>query len=288
MRRPSADLIPPMRAVARHGRRVSASVKYLGWMLAGRLRRIPMSLVMDEYAFSLAPQGWHYLRALAAEYDRCPAMPLEETTFFRFFRHERIQAVKYLDDLLFLHDPARCARHDFKFYFGTYPWGDFWTRYSVVGGKPWGHHYDRVEGKDTRDLYGYRRNPWHQPGDPHALQTEWRQTVRLLQSLRKGYRPRWHGSFPEVVLLVRADGAVRAVRCEGHHRLSVLSHLGHDEVTVLIPSTSLAVVRETEVDRWYYVRRGLCGRETALAIFNAFFELDGRERVRYLELDPVY
>ena len=247
-----------------------------------------MNLVMDEYAFSLAPEGWHYLRALAAEYDRRPGVMLGDTTFFRFFQHERIRAVRYLNDLLFLHDPDRREREEFKFYLGTYPWGDFWTRYSVVGGKPWGWHYDRVEGRDTRDLYGYRRNPWYEPGDPHSLRVEWDQTVRLLESLRSGYRPRWHGSFPEVVLLVRADGALRAIRCEGHHRLAVLGHLGHDTVTVVIPTTSLAVVREADVDRWYYVKNGLCGRDGALAIFNAFFELDGRERIRYLGLDPVY
>jgi hypothetical protein len=263
-------------------------VKYLGLMLAGRLRRIPMELVMDEYAFSLAPDGWHYLRALVAEYDRYPGIRLEDSTFFRFFQDERIRGVRYLNDVLFLHETHRQARHEFKFYFGTYPWGDFWTRYSVMGGKPWGYHYDRIEGKDTRDLYGYRRNPWYQPGDVHALQAEWNQTVRLFASLRTGYRPRWHGSFPEVVLLLRADGALRAVRCEGHHRLSILSYLGHGEVTVVIPTNSLAVVKEVEVDQWYYVKKGLCGREDALAIFHAFFSVNGRERIQYLGLDPVY
>jgi len=272
----------------RRVRCAGAKAKYLALFLAGRVRRIPMQSVMDEYAFSLGSDGWHYFRALMAERDRRPSARLEDTTFFRFFQDERVQAVRYLNDLLFLHDPEQRARCRFEFYFGTYPWGDFWTRYSVVGGKPWGYHYDRVEGKDTRDLYGYRRNPWYRPGDAYPLEAEWRHTATLLRSLRAGYRPWWHGSFPEVVLLVRADGAMRAVRCEGHHRLAALSHLGYGEVTVVIPRTSLAVVKEIDVDSWYYVRRGLCGREDALVIFHAFFELNGRERVRYLGLDPVY
>jgi len=114
---------------------------------------------MDEYAFSLGPEGWHYFRALLAEYEQNPSIGLEETAFYRFFNDDRIQSVRYLNDLLFLHDPIkRSGNNGFNFYFGTYPWGDFWTKYSVLGGKPWGYHYDAAEGKMTRDLYGYRQN----------------------------------------------------------------------------------------------------------------------------------
>jgi hypothetical protein len=248
-----------------------------------------MRCVMDEYAFCLAPEGWHYFRALLAEYEQNLQIELEETTFYRFFHDERIRGVRYLTDLLFLHDPAkRPLPHEFHFYFGTYPWGDFWTRYSVVGGKPWGHHYDVSEGKMTRDLYGYRQNIWYQPGDTHPLRFEWQHTIKLYHRLRQGYSPGRYGSVPEVVLLVREDGDMRAVRCEGHHRLAILSHLGWDKVTVLIPSNSLSVIRESEVERWHYVQNGLCTPEQALRIFNAFFELNGRERLKYLGLPPVY
>ena len=217
-------------------------------------------------------------------------MELEETTFYRFFRDERIRRVRYLNDLLFLHDPAkRPLTNEFNFYFGTYPWGDFWPRYSVVGGKPWGHHYDAVEGKKTRDLYGYRQNIWYQPGGDHyPLEFEWQHTIKLYHQLRSGYFPGRYGSLPEVVLLVRNDGDMRAVRCEGNHRLSILSHLGRDKVTVMIPANSLSVIRESEVERWYYVQKGQCTPEQALAIFNAFFELNGRERLEYLGLSARY
>jgi hypothetical protein len=248
-----------------------------------------MKYVMDEYAFSLAPDGWHYFRALLAEYERNPDVRLEDTTFFRFFQDERVSSVRYLNDVLFLHDADRRSSADgYKFYFGTYPWGDFWTRYSLIGGKPWGHHYDRVEGTMTRDLYGYRNNPWYQPGDSHPLEIEWKKTVGLYHSLKQGYYPQWYGTFPEVVLLVRRDGEMRAVRVEGHHRLSILSHLGHEQVTVLIPANSLGVVHESDVEQWYYVKRRLCTPERALEIFHAFFELNGRERLEFLGLPCVY
>jgi len=255
---------------------------------AATLIRIPMELVADEYGFSLAASGWHYLRSLLAEYDRSPQIDPAETTFVRFFCHEELRSVRFLDDILFLHRPYDRDGGDYRFYFGTYPWGDWAASDARVGGKPFGHHFDAVEGRRTRDLYGYRRNPWYRPDDAYPLRMEWRRTLELYRSLRKGYRPSRYGSFPSVVLLVRRDGALRAVRYDGHHRLSVLSHLGHDAVTVALRPESVKVIDEAEVEQWYYVRRGLCSAERALRIFHAYFEVDGSERLEHLGLPRAY
>jgi Glycosyl transferase family 2 len=252
------------------------------------LLRIPASLVSDEYGFSLAPDGWHYLRALLAEYEQKPEVEPAETTYFRFFCHERLRAVRFLEDVLFLHRDRGTDDNGFRFYFGTYPWGDWTLRDARVGGKPFGHHFDAVGGRQTRDLYGYRRNPWYRPGDDYPLRIEWRRTVELYRSLRNGYRPSLYRSLPSVVLLVRRDGDFRAVRHRGHHRLATLAHLGHETVTVAIHPDSVKVVDESEVEQWYYVRRGLCSPERALEIFDAFFELDGSERAVYLGLPRPY
>ena len=264
-----------------------------------------MELITNEFAFSFAPEGWNYFRALVAEYEKEPDIDLEDSTFFRFFQDERIKSVRYLNDVLFLHDPDKRSRSDgFKFYLGTYPWGDH------VGGGPWGYYYDRFEGKTTRDLYGYRRNLWYQPGDRYPLEIEWNKMIQIYHSLRRGYCPLRCGDLPEVTLLVRRDGEMRAVRYNGQHRLSVLSHLGYKKITVLVPSAnsisdSLAtwptlstlpkvvyerevVVREAEVEDWYYVKHGFCTAEQALDIFHAFFELNGRERIAYLGLPSAY
>lgn len=281
------------RAVARRAR----------YIRSGTLKRIPTDLLTNEFAFSFAPRGWNYFRALVAEYEKNPNVRPENTTFFRFFRDERVKSVRYLNDLLFLHEPGK-REQGFKFYLGTYPWGDH------VGGGPWGHHFDRIEGNDTRDLYGHHANLWHEPGDKHALELEWQQTVRVCEQMRDGYRPLRNGQLPEVTLLVRRDGDYRAMRYNGQHRLAVLSHLGRKTVTVLVPSArsinaELAtwpsasklpklvrdneiVVRETDVDAWHYVKSGQCSREQALEIFTAFFELDGRERINHLSLPAGY
>jgi glycosyltransferase involved in cell wall biosynthesis len=255
---------------------------------AATLLQIPTSVISDEYGFSLAPDGWHYLRALLAEYEQNPQMEPAGTTYFNFFCHDRLRAVRFLEDVLFLHREGVVADGGFRFYFGTYPWGDWTASDARVGGKPFGHHFDAVEGGRTRDLYGYRRNPWYRLGDDYPLRIEWRRTIEIYRSLRKGYRPSLYHSLPSVVLLVRSDGDVRAVRYRGHHRLATLAHLGRETVTVALHPESVKVVHESEVEQWYYVRRGLCSPEHALEIFDAFFQLDGSERAAHLQLPKPY
>jgi hypothetical protein len=280
---------------------------FAGWgryLSTGTLKRIPIEWITNEFAFSFAPQGWNYFRAIVAEYEKDPNIDLERSTFFRFFQDERVKSVRYLNDVLFLHDAQRRAR-GFKFYLGTYPWSDH------VGGGPWGHHYDSLAGKNSRDIYGYRNNIWYQPGDKHPIELEWKKTIRMYDSLKScRYRPFRHRDLPEVTLLVRCDGAIRAVRYNGQHRLSILSQLGHKKVTALVPSArsinaelvtwptfsdlpkvvyqNEIVVRETDVEHWHYVKHGLCTADEALEIFRAFFELNGRERITYLGIPNVY
>src|SRR5262249_39118354 len=142
------------------------------------------------------------------------------------------RSVRHLNDLLFLHDPKKRARTgEFKFYLGTYPWGDH------VGGGPWGYHHDQIENRMTRDLYGCRGNIWYEPGDTYPIEREWNKTIAVYNSVKAyGYRPLTSGGLPEVTLLVRRDGAIRAMRYNGQHRLSVLSHIGYGTISTLIPS----------------------------------------------------
>src|SRR5262249_27514967 len=153
---------------------------------SGTIKRIPIEFVTNEFAFSFSAEGWNYFRAIVAECETDYGIDLEKSTFFSFFQHEQVQSVRYLNDLLFLHDPPRRSR-GYKFYLGTYPWSDH------VGGGPWGHYYDLLSGRNTRDLYGYRNNIWYQPGDRHAVETEWHKTVRMYEHFKScRYRPFRH------------------------------------------------------------------------------------------------
>src|SRR5439155_13574246 len=123
-------------------------------LLSGKLLSVPMELISDEYGFSLADDGWHYFRSILADYQRNPRIALSQTTIYRFFRHPEVRAAKSVNDVLFLHDRARCDRAAYRFHFNTYPWGEWSKRAALIGGTPFGLHYDHVTGCDTRHRYG--------------------------------------------------------------------------------------------------------------------------------------
>lgn len=263
---------------------VARSVRYLKSGLAGKLINLPLNWITDEFAFSLNSAGWNFYTDLLSEHERRPDIGLEETRFFRFFTHEHIIAVQSLNDLLFLHDPSkRCRANDCKFYLGTWPWGGLTRAETLTGGTPFGWYYDMVERKNTKELWGYGRNLWYQPNDKFTLQNEMHLTLQLLNSLRGGYSPVRHLSFPLITLLVSRRGERRGVIVDGHHRLAILSHLRHERATVEVAQ----VIREEDVGQWYYVKRGDCTAAQALEIFDAFFVQNGMERLRALQLDGL-
>jgi hypothetical protein len=270
--------------------RLLSTLRYFKSNFDKNLIKVPTKLVTDEFAFSLSREGWNFYRDLVTECAKKNDVNLESTTFFKFFQTKQLGSVCYLNDLLFMHDPERRERscqNGFKFYLGTYPWGGWSKAESCIGGTPFGHHYDRIEEKMTKDLWGYGRNPFYEPKDRYTLECELKVMKNLYHSLRKGYQPRKYG-FPGVTLLVRRNGEIRAVMVGGHHRLSILSHLGYKKLTVLLHSSCIEKVYESEVEQWYYVSRGICSSAQALEIFNAYFDLNGRERLSYLGLTSVY
>jgi hypothetical protein len=247
--------------------------------LTGRLMEIPIAAITDEFAFALAPDGWNYYCELIAEHEHHPQRLLQQTQFHQFFQTPEIVAVRQLEDILFLHQPEK--QNDpgrYSFFLGTYPWGGLSDPQDYPEGTPFGWYYDQLTGAMTRDLWGYRQTLWYKPDDNFTLGLEWNYTLQNYYSLKQGYRPLLYGSFPSVTVLVRANGAMRAIMVDGHHRLCILRHLGYEQVTVEVKQ----VVKETDVENWHYVKQGICRSEQALEIFHAFFELTGQERVQHL------
>jgi hypothetical protein len=254
-------------------------LKFAKLALTGKLKQIPVSVITDEFAFSLAPNGWNYYCELVSEHEKHPERLPQHTTFYQFFQRQEIVAVQQLADILFLHDPEKRALAQlYPFHLGTYPWGGLFTPDRHPEGTPFGWYYDLVSGAMTRDLWGYKQSLWYKPDDVFTLGLEWNYTIQNYYSLSQGYRPLLYGSFPSVALLVRADGNLRAVMVDGHHRLCILKHLGYEQVTVEVTR----VVSEKDVQNWHYVTKGHCSPEQALKIFHAFFELTGQERLLHL------
>lgn len=258
------------------------SLKYSKLAVTGQLISFPMAQITDEFAFSLASEGWNFYSSVLSEYDQNPHISWDETTLFRFFNSESIKSVRSLNDLLFLHQPQKQSQ-SFQFYLGTWPWGGLTKADTRQGGTPFGWYYDQIEGKMTKELWGYGRNLWYEPGDRYTLEVETELTLKLYASVKKSYQPFLHLSFPSVTLLVRQDGEMRGLIVDGHHRLCILSHLNYEQVTVAVEQ----VIKETEVEQWFYVKQGYCQPEQALEIFQAFFDINGRERLDYLAIGQI-
>lgn len=256
-------------------------VAFSKMIIKKRLIRLPMNQITDEFAFSLAHDGWNPYYSLLEEFTNNPDISLEETTFFQFFNHPEMNSIQHLEDLLWIHQGEKLLdQTGFKFYLGTLPWGGITLEESELGGTPYGWYYDQVEGKMTKAVWGYGRNLWYQPDDRYTLENEWNLTIKMFRALQKGYYPLWHLSYPGVTLLVLQNGELRALIGDGHHRLAVLSFLGVEKVAVNVRQ----IVYETEVENWYYVKNGSCYRENALKIFHAFFSINGSERANNLGL----
>lgn len=231
-----------------------------------------MAEISDEFAFAFARHGWHPFVALLDQTAGDEAAPI--TDFERFFGDPAVNAVRNLNELLDLSaEPlgltARCP-----FWLGTYPWGGLAATDHDSAGPAFGWAHDEATGSSTADLWGAHRTVWYRPDRRPTLANERRLTLELRRSMRNGYRPLRARGFPRLLLLRRSSGETRAVVIDGHHRLAVLAHLGVDSVLAEIDG----VVDEHRVADWYGVRTGRCSREDALAVFDAFFVLDGSER----------
>lgn len=248
--------------------------------LKGRFIELPFSKITDEFGFSLAPNGWNFFCSLLEDYDRNPNVSWDETTLAAFFKSQEINSAKSLNDILFFHDSQKNAQQEYHFYIGTWPWGGMTPGDSKKGGTPFGWYYDQKENKMTKELWGYGRNLWYEPRDQYTIEFEMKHTLDLYPVIKKGFNPWKYLDFPSVTLLIRKDGEKLGVIVDGHHRLSILGHLKYKKVNVIIRQ----IIRETEVDQWYYVKKGFCKKEQALEIFHAFFTLNGQERIQHLGL----
>jgi len=246
----------------------------------GKVIEMPMDKITNEYAFSYSKNGWNYLVQIIKEYEECPGIRFENSSYYKLFLKLKYENIETFTDILFLHDKNKRKELP-KIYFGTKPWGCSIKKYINVGGRPWGYYYDKMNNVNTKTLHF--RNLWYLPGETESLKFEWNKTINLYNQIKKeGYKPFLKGTLPEVYLLINKNEEVMAVRFNGQHRIAVLSYLGFDTIKVLVSDESAGVIREDEIDQWFYVKEKLINKYEALCFFNAFFKYNGSERLRYL------
>jgi hypothetical protein len=225
------------------------------------LLEVPVAACIGPLGFSFGHEGWHHLLDLLREYDQDPSLCPEESALSRFYeRYQPSSMAELLEHTGYV--------PQFRPAFFEYPWGNFRLDYDPEISKKKNQERSRFCG----------------PASEWRLHSDFDQTIRLYKQIRRtGYRP-WRYGFIGGVLLRRANGEERFVVLEGNHRLAVLARLGAKRVWVSFLEGFYHVLSESDVDQWYFVRTGACTVADALAYFNAFFELDGRERLVKLRL----
>jgi len=224
---------------------------------------IDLDICINSFGFSYSQNGWHpvtaFLNEIAAEQSLVFS---KESVFYKFYEMYRpINMLHLVED--------NYPTVKFAPPVGINPWGGFSREEMRIGGKPL---------TETSWLCG--------PLDNNSIELNIKRTTDLLRSMsRYGYTP-WFPthSFVEGCFLEKENGDRRFVVIHGKHRVAVLSYLGFDNIFARYAPESEKVIKESQVHQWYYVQKNLCSVEDALAYFNAYFELNGKERVLSLGL----
>lgn len=222
-----------------------------------RLMSVPVRDCVNFNAFPYRREGFHPLHCYLFDLEAHGTMAARQefTEFFRFYRPLDAAQALGLDPLdkpypLFLLPWDRFLASDYRELLTWRPLpidcSDIFTRYSQVG------------------LASY------------LIEDEWFSTERALDSLRNyGYRPN-ERSYLQTRALVRKTGERRYLLLDGNHRAAAMCYLGWENADVVCDT--LREVRESDADKWWGVRKGYYTRESALAIFHAYF--NGNTRVQ--------
>lgn len=117
------------------------------------------------------------------------------------------------------------------------------------------------------------------------IEEEFRWLEATWASVREhGYRPRRFAGHLTARKLVARDGERRFLIYDGNHRLSAVSALGQDEVTVRC--AAVMTVRETALARWRGVASRRWTADDARRIFRAYFEGNRAPRTSGSRAEP--
>lgn len=229
-----------------------------GWRLLTlpwRQRFIAPEEARSIFGCSFGADGWHHLRSTLEEYDADPDVDYRDTSLFRYLTTFTPQSVC---------DISPGARERLPLF--VYPWGTF-------------RKGETTSNKDAA------RSRFCGPSSDEFVAEEFRRTIELyLHIKRVGYRPWKYGNtFIGGTFLYGQDGRRRFVVLQGNHRLAVLAHAGYRRIAVRDCTGYLAHVDEAEIGSWPLVGARQCSATTAKAVFDLFFDQNGRHVLERLE-----
>lgn len=221
--------------------------------------RVTAAEATTLFGCSFGDHGWQHLRKTLEEYDADPKVDVRETTLFRYLTEFCPASICDLVDW-----GGQPNEQPIPLF--VYPWGTF-------------------KRGETRSEKRAATSRFCGPSTLEFVTQEYARTIRLYEAMKRvGYRP-WDFSntFIGGTMLLKTNGDRRFVVLQGNHRLAILAHLGVPEIAVRDVVGYLPVIREAEAPHWPLVAGGTCRVESALRIFNLFFESTGHhigERLR--------
>ena len=227
------------------------------------LVRVSIDICINSLGFSYSRSGWHPIIAFLKEIDtNHNLLDSRDSVFFKFYNKYKPVDMAHLVKGFY-------PKVTFAPPLGIKPWGGFSKKEMTIGGWPL---------KNTSWLAG--------PLDDDSINLNIKRTIDLLNNIKEhGYKP-WMplNSFVEGCFLEKENGDKRFVVIHGKHRVAVLSYLGFNNILVRHAPEAVRVIRERDVHTWFYVKNKECSVDDAMAYFNAYFELNGKERALELRL----
>lgn len=226
-------------------------IPLLNWAGNRRLRLLlPTSFLTLQGAF--APLGWHpFVAALQEGSERL-------RWFYRRFRPTTVEAMHMQQPP----DDSAPSLAEWEL--------------------PWLLADPRRSPRGEKGLSNVHGVSFYGPASDDKIALEYRRLVALRDSIaRSGYQPDEDGDVRGHFM--RRGSELKFFVRGGKHRTAVLAHLGFDQIPVTFKGNWPRCVDIRDSADWPLVRLGEISEAGARALYDTYFDWDGREQLRRLE-----
>lgn len=210
----------------------------------------------DWLSFSYSGDGWHYHSALIKQYIDMPNLLYSESILKQYYDRFHPEC---LQDIFFEHTqnnlpPIHKAGPPL-------PW--------LASPPRFGRTYQH---------YG--------PNTDAFIQSEFSRTIDIYNKLSNN-----SGNLSDICedgyikgYVLKNDSDYRFIVTNGHHRLAAISNLNQTTLRVKLDPKLSKVIDIHQAHAWMNVRNGIYSKKLAIALFEKYFEINGRERALSLGL----
>ncbi len=214
--------------------------------------------VATIFGASFGKDGWHHIIKTLEEYDKNNGINYKQTSLYSFLKSFTPTSIC---DLLNNNDNKINKLPLF-----IYPWGTF-NKHTIETNKT--PLFSRFCG----------------PSDDIFIKNEFSRIIKLYSHIKNnGYKP-WnaYNGFICGTMLIKENDDRRFIVLQGNHRMAVLSHLGYEKIQVRTCRQNIGKINQKELANMPLVIDGKCDYDTAIKIFNIFFDEDGKHLLQFMK-----